>query len=214
MSNKIVLDPFIYRQFSKTYNGTCLNHTTENTTAQLVNYWNNVLNYFYDNPDNITSKIENGPENMSFCKYLILTNVWSIKSGTCEITSEIEPYIKTGYEARNEKELPILTRWVELPEDFKRPNANKLVFIMYSKEQLQEESNNLEEFNSIYSDETRYGVIACLGVSGETVDPMPPITMMRNALGISEGGNGVELDKTLYQKSVDFWSKNILIKNK
>lgn len=41
---------------------------------------------------------------------------------------------------------------------------------------------------------------------------MPPITMMRNALGVDEGGNGVKLDKDLYNESVEFWSKNILIK--
>ena len=41
---------------------------------------------------------------------------------------------------------------------------------------------------------------------------MDPITMMRNALGKEEGGSGVQLDKTAYQKSVDFWSKHAIIK--
>ena len=37
---------------------------------------------------------------------------------------------------------------------------------------------------------------------------MLPITMMRNALGVSEGGSGVPLDRAKYQQSVEFWSKH------
>jgi len=41
---------------------------------------------------------------------------------------------------------------------------------------------------------------------------MIPVTMMRNALGMEEGGNGQPLDKEEYQKSVDFWSKRAIVK--
>ena len=41
---------------------------------------------------------------------------------------------------------------------------------------------------------------------------MNPITMMRNSLGKEEGGSGVPLDRVKYMESVDFWSKNALIK--
>ena len=36
--------------------------------------------------------------------------------------------------------------------------------------------------------------------------------MMRNSLGKEEGGSGVPLDKEKYKASVEFWSKNALIK--
>jgi len=36
--------------------------------------------------------------------------------------------------------------------------------------------------------------------------PMTPITMMRNALGVNEGGSGVPLDRGKYMESVRFWS--------
>jgi len=36
--------------------------------------------------------------------------------------------------------------------------------------------------------------------------PMAPITMMRNALGVAEGGSGVPLDPEAYRRSVAFWS--------
>jgi len=35
--------------------------------------------------------------------------------------------------------------------------------------------------------------------------PMAPITMMRNALGVAEGGSGVPLDREAYRRSVEFW---------
>ena len=41
---------------------------------------------------------------------------------------------------------------------------------------------------------------------------MKPETIIRNALGVSEGGSGVPLDKEKYLKSVDFWSKNATVK--
>jgi hypothetical protein len=41
---------------------------------------------------------------------------------------------------------------------------------------------------------------------------MKPITMMRNALGIEEGGSGVPIDREAYKKSVDFWSNNATVR--
>ena len=41
---------------------------------------------------------------------------------------------------------------------------------------------------------------------------MDPITMMRNALGKEKGGSGVTLNRQEYIKSVEFWSKNAIIK--
>ena len=38
--------------------------------------------------------------------------------------------------------------------------------------------------------------------------PMAPITMMRNALGVAEGGSGVALDREAYIRSVAFWEAN------
>ena len=34
---------------------------------------------------------------------------------------------------------------------------------------------------------------------------MAPVTMMRNALGVEEGGSGVPLDREAYLRSVEFW---------
>jgi hypothetical protein len=36
--------------------------------------------------------------------------------------------------------------------------------------------------------------------------PLAPITIMRNALGVAEGGSGVSLDRDAYRRSVEFWN--------
>ena len=42
--------------------------------------------------------------------------------------------------------------------------------------------------------------------------PMQPITMMRNALGVEEGGSGVGLDRAAYAASVKFWAEHAPLK--
>lgn len=41
---------------------------------------------------------------------------------------------------------------------------------------------------------------------------MQPITIMRNALGVEEGGSGVPLNRQRYKESTTFWVENVAIK--
>jgi hypothetical protein len=54
--------------------------------------------------------------------------------------------------------------------------------------------------------------VAILAQMSSKEEPMKPIAMMRNALGIEEGGSGVPIDRDAYKKSVEFWSKNATVK--
>ena len=99
--------------------------------------------------------------------------------------------------------MPVLCRWLEL-SDFEVPIANYLCLILYSKEQLAKEGDEIDG---------EYGVVAILAQMSDQEEPMTPMTMVRNALGVDEGGSGVPLDKTAYDKSVEFWSKNANVKN-
>jgi hypothetical protein len=36
--------------------------------------------------------------------------------------------------------------------------------------------------------------------------PMAPITMLRNALGVAEGGSGVPLEREAYRRAVEYWN--------
>ena len=227
----IVIDKFLERQFDPEFAGTSLvfdqyeqiidESGNENLIRKEIDYkkyYGHLLNIIYYEIETLGNHesqklIDADDPKMDFCKYLIFKNNTNVKQGTIKITEDIEPFIVSEYKARNENELPILSRYVKLPYDMYKPNANYLVCILYSKEQLRKEyKGDLKEFDKIYTEDVKYGCIAILGTEMNKPDPMPPITMMRNALGVDEGGNGVKLDKDLYNESVEFWSKNILIK--
>jgi hypothetical protein len=42
---------------------------------------------------------------------------------------------------------------------------------------------------------------------------MAPITMLRNALGVEEGGSGFPINKEAYDRSVKFWSEHAVVKS-
>ena len=60
--------------------------------------------------------------------------------------------------------------------------------------------------------QAEWGIVAILGQSHGNEEPMHPETMIRNALGIKQGGSGVPLNKEKYLKSVEFWDKNVTVK--
>ena len=145
------------------------------------------------------------PGYADFCKLLVVKNFTNAKTGTLPITLESYQYLRSGYSSRTESELPIMERWFELP--LPAPKAEYLVIVLYSKEQLDKERKvGEEEF------EGDWGIVAILAQMSSKEEPMKPITMMRNALGIEEGGSGVPIDRDAYKKSVEFWSKNATVK--
>lgn len=134
-----------------------------------------------------------------FCKLYPVENFTLARSGAIEITPENEQYLKTGYKARVDGELPVLARWFE---GIKPPVAKYLMIVLYSAEQLAKEGSPIDG---------DYGIVAILGQETPEETPMPPITMMRNALGIKEGGSGHPLDRKAYEKSVRFWLKHATV---
>jgi hypothetical protein len=145
------------------------------------------------------------PGYADFCKLLVVKNFTNAKTGTLPITLESYQYLRSGYSSRTESELPIMERWFELP--LPAPKAEYLVVVLYSKEQLDKERKvGEEEF------EGDWGIVAILAQMSSKEEPMKPITMMRNALGIEEGGSGVPIDRDAYKKSVEFWSKNATVR--
>ncbi len=131
-----------------------------------------------------------------FCKLHVHRNWTSTRCLTVPITDENRHQLRSGYEARTQSELAVLTRWFEGVEP---PVANFLVVILYSREQLLKEGERIE---------ADWGVVGCLYTTEPEEIPMAPITMMRNALGVEEGGSGVPLDREAYRRSVAFWEAN------
>jgi hypothetical protein len=131
-----------------------------------------------------------------FCKLHLHRNWTGTRCLTIPITDANRHLLRSGYEARSKTELAVLTRWFEGVE---APVANYLLPILYSREQLLKEGEPIE---------ADWGIVGCLYTAEPEEIPMAPITMMRNALGVEEGGSGVPLDREAYRRSVAFWENN------
>jgi hypothetical protein len=129
-----------------------------------------------------------------FCKLHVHRNWTSTRCLTVPVTQANQHLLRSAYEARNSSELPVLVRWFEGVEP---PVADYLIAILYSAEQLAKEGSPIN---------ADWGVVGCMYTNGPEEIPMAPITMMRNALGVAEGGSGVPLDQEAYRRSVLYWS--------
>ena len=201
---KIEYDPFVTRQFSQNFSGTKVNLEIKDELLEVIND-----TYQYGLGD-IGQLLDS---EWSFCKYLVIPNEFGVKCAVRPITLDIYPYIRTDYSQRTPEELAVLTRYVQLPPGFKSADANYIVLVLCSKEQLQKEFKPKEEGQDFYFDDNvEWGVVSIMGTMEPKPDPLVPITIMRNALGIKEGGNSMPINIIEYNKSVEFWRNYILVK--
>ena len=128
-----------------------------------------------------------------FCKLHVHRNWTSTRCLAVPITDDNRHLLRSEYEARTRDELPVLVRWFEGIEP---PVADYLIVILYSREQLAKEDT---------ATTADWGVVGCMYTAEQIETPMAPVTMMRNALGVEEGGSGVRLDRAAYLRSVEFW---------
>ena len=128
-----------------------------------------------------------------FCKLHVHRNWTSTRCLAAPITEANRHLLRSAYEARSTGELPVLVRWFEGLEP---PVAGYLVVILYDRTQLAKEGT------AISAD---WGVVGCMYTAEPIETPMAPITMLRNALGVEEGGSGVPIDGEAYARSVAFW---------
>lgn len=128
-----------------------------------------------------------------FCKLHVHRNWTSTRCIAVPITDDNRYLLRSAYEARTKDELPVLVRWFEGVEP---PVAEYLIAILYSREQMAREGTPIE---------ADWGVVGCMYTAEPEEIPMAPITMMRNALGVEEGGSGVPIDRAAYLRSVAFW---------
>lgn len=219
---KIKITKFGERHFDKNFSGTkILNMSKEEVEKKINNELIfdtlkmnlNESKYKSYQKNNPNIKVMDGYA--PFCKLVAIKNFTDAKVGSMPITLENYQYIRSGYSARRDSELPVFSRWLELP--LGKPKAEWLIFVLYDKEQINEElrtdyKNNPDPHKKFYTFDADWGVVAILGQSHSGEEPMKPETMLRNALGKEEGGSGVALDREKYLKSVDFWKKNCTVK--
>jgi hypothetical protein len=202
LPKSLVVDPFCYRQFSeaessKSYGGTVFNLP--------IAEFEEIVNERWDE-----NKLVDGYA--PFCKHIFIENDFTdAVVNVLEINSENEKFLRTKYEARNSKELPVLIRFfpkeLVVSDDNPLPKAKYLDLILYSRDQIMKENeamgkDNLPEVKSI-----PWGIVSIKAQNEDYEIPMTPITAMRNALGKDEGGSGVPLDREAYMAAYEFWDK-------
>lgn len=141
-----------------------------------------------------------------FCKHLFLENDTPTRCGFAPITEANRTQLRSGYEARREGELAVLTRWFEGVE---APIAGWLDVILYSHDQMVREA---DDFPDTVPD-CDWGIVSILGTLTPDEPPMPPITQLRNALGPAEGGSGVAIDPVAYAKAAAFWDHHAAVRS-
>ena len=155
------------------------------------------------------------PENLRdgyapFCKHLLVENFTSAQVYYAAITPDNERLLRTVYEARTDKELPVLKRYFS-KDDVKVEKAKFLDIILYSKDQITKEVAEMGNSDPNAEIPYEWGIISVKAKDHDIEIPMDPITAMRNALGKAEGGSGVPLNREIYLKSVKFWSSHALV---
>lgn len=197
MEKTFYLDRFARRQFNNAdYTGTQIKFDEDAFEARINELW-----------DSGKLKLVDGYA--PFCKHLFVDNFAAVECGYAMITTENKHLIESCYEARKEGELAVLIQYFDRAK-IPPPNASHLDIILYSREQIIQE--NLDMGEEPPKTDSPWGIISVKGQLCDFELPMQPITMMRNALGRSEGGSGVPLDREAYKQSVEFWVKHCSIK--
>ena len=217
---KIVVTDFAKRQFDRHAKGTKINVSVEefesvvNIRSELIE---SLINKLGESDENITEiesvevKVIKGYA--PFCKLVAIENFTKARVGSLRITNENYQYLRSGYSARQDSELPVLSRWFELP--LSAPRAKYLMLVLYSREQLEKEHNdNPETAGTPFEMDGEWGIVSILGQQYNKEEPMTPVTAMRNALGREEGGSGEPLDKDYYNRAVGFWSNNAIVRSR
>ncbi|MCK9416919.1 DUF3228 family protein [Candidatus Dojkabacteria bacterium] len=207
---KIKLTDFALRHFDTKFGGTkILNHT--------ANEFQNRIDDAFNTKMQLTPLIRGrGLGTMfvfdgyaPFCKLLAITNFTDARVGSLPITLENYQYIRSGYSARRDDELPVFSRWLELP--LGRPKADWLVLVLYSHKQLVLEAALNMSATEIQAEipDCDYGIVAILGQSHPEEEPMKPETMIRNA-----GYNTKEYQEKALQDFRKMWKNAEMVTRK
>jgi hypothetical protein len=203
----IKISDFALRHFDQEFGGTKILNLEPKDFEQ---YLNTFANQYFDKPEERFIDKADGHVRVDildgyapFCKLLVMANITDAITGTMPLTLGTYPYLRSGYSARRESELPVLSRWLDLP--LGKPKAKYTVSVLYSKAQMDKEAKSeyektlakggidaigLEAPEPFGAD---WGVVAILGQMTPREEPMKPMTMMRNYMDISMGGSGMKL---------------------
>ena len=203
-TKNLVVDPFCFRQFqeqeaSKNYGGTVF--------SMSIADFEKIANERF-----LEANLKEGYA--PFCKHIFLKNDFTGDDARVNVLplQGNEDKVRTEYAARNDKELPVLQRF--LPMDAiggpdKLPVAKYLDLILYSREQIQKENTSMGK--EAGEETAPWGIVSIKAQMEDFELPMNPITQMRNGLGKDQGGSGIAIDRDSYMESVKYWSENVVV---
>ncbi|KAF8063689.1 hypothetical protein HT031_003544 [Scenedesmus sp. PABB004] len=146
-----------------------------------------------------------------FCKHLFVPNFVGAAVGSLRITPANRHLLRSAYTRRRPEELAVLTRWFPEAVVAPVPAAAHLDIILYSREQLVQEHEDMPSKAGAPLPPAPWGIISIKAQAEDFETPMAPITVMRNALGREQGGSGVPLDRAAYEASVAYWQEHAAI---
>jgi len=195
----LVVDPFCYRQFDAAAG-------RSDALGCAREFFDAKINELYEAAGGEAALVGGYAP---FCKHVFVRNFVGahLQAGAVRITPENEGLLRSSYEARTAEELPVLTRFFRR-RDVATSGAEWLDVILYSNAQIVEEN---EAMGGKCEYDAPWGIVSVKPQSGDSEQPMQPITMMRNALGKEEGGSGVALDREQYAASVKFWTAHATV---
>lgn len=208
----MVVDPFCHRQFAEMASASGEGCHAGAVFDIPVSEFEDVVNSRYD-----PSRLVDGYA--PFCKHLFVINDFTdARVSVLPITEDNERHLRTRYEARTERELPVLTRHFDREsllldggggkdERDVFPVAGYLDLILYSREQIEKENAAMGKTPSGEGTKEMapWGIVSIKAQDADRELPMTPITVMRNALGKDQGGSGVGLTREAYMESVTYW---------
>lgn len=144
------LDGFARRQWQKEYTG----------GTSMVGVDENVLLAKLEEAlKKDASALKNGYA--PFCKHVFIVNEWQgICASAVAITDANQSMLKSGYEARSERELPVLCRWFEGMPPGTSDTAKYLDVILYSREQIVKEKAAMDDDGDDPPEGVPWGVIS------------------------------------------------------
>jgi len=202
----IVLDPFAARNFiepGQAPQGKAFIEYEKREFQAEVNAWYERQVKAGEDPVKLLK-----PGYADFCKHIFMPNfVPNLPDSVLPLNADTLPFLRSEYVARTEKELPVLTRW--FPKDAVKHlvrQATHLDIILYSREQIRKANAAMGQESDPDASDSPWGIVSVKPQGIDQEIPMEPITMMRNALGVDQGGSGVAMDRSAYEESARFWN--------
>lgn len=129
----------------------------------------------------------------------------AIRTDQTEINDDNKSDIQFYYHVRSQGELPMPCRLLPCKKSH-REKAQWLQVILYSDEQCAKEDINHpdRQFKS-----NHWQVVLYKGQKGPDEIPMEDTTMIRNALGVEEGGSGIPIDPEKWTQCILHWKNHV-----